>query len=168
MGSVDQAWANMDNCGLITLDSYEAGKYVESVSLEDAANKKLAWSIESGTGRATIDDEGVVTGILDATVTVTAVASDGSYSEDMCTVTISNQIVSFPEVNVIKNWVFDEVNEDGTATLWGGWIDEAEKTSRCLMVLPPCILIRPILLLLMIPCNGDISSSRKACMPCPM
>ena len=150
VGSVDQAWGNMDNCGLMTLDGYEPGNYVESVSIEDAvidenngmvqivatvlpedaASKKLTWSIENGTGRATIDDKGVVTAILDGTVTITAMAADGSYEEDMCTVTISNQIVSFPEVNVIKNWVFDDVNDNGTAAIWGGWIDEAEKTTQ--------------------------------------
>ncbi len=143
IGLLDESWNNMDDCGLATFDGAEAGEYVESVSLEDAvidenngmvqimatvlpesaANKKLKWTIENGTGRATISSDGVVTGILDGTVTVTGSATDGSYMEDMCTVTISNQLVSFGEVNVIKNGLFDQVNANGTPAVWGGWFD---------------------------------------------
>ncbi len=143
IGAVDQAWGNMDDCGLATFDGASSGTYVESITLEDAVIdenngtvtimatvlpedatiKKLKWSIENGTGRASISSDGVVTGILDGTVTVKGEATDGSYMEGMCTVTISEQIVSFKEVNVIKNWVFDQVNTNETPTVWGGWFD---------------------------------------------
>ncbi len=143
IGAVDQAWGNMDDCGLATFDGATSGTYVESVTLEDAiidenngtvqiiatvlpedaTIKKLKWTIENGTGRATISSDGVVTGILDGTVTVTGSATDGSYMDDMCTVTISNQLVSFGEVNVIKNGLFDQVNANGTPAVWGGWFD---------------------------------------------
>lgn len=134
------AWTNMDDAGLITFDGAEGGTYVESVSIEDAVidenngtvqivatvlpedatNKNLKWTVTDGTGRASVDKNGVVTGIVDGTVTINALATDGSWIEDNCTVTISNQIVTVPEINLIRNGLFDNTNADGTAEVWSG------------------------------------------------
>ena len=138
IGGIDESWNNMDDAGLITLDEAFIEVYVESVSIEDAIIdenngmvqimatvlpenadvRSLKWSIENGTGRATIDNNGVVTGLLDGTVTVTALAKDGSYMEDQCTVTISKQIVTEKDINLIRNGFFTHVNKDGTASEW--------------------------------------------------
>ncbi len=133
IGTVESSWVNMDESGIITFDGSVIDTYVSEISLqdgeiaenngtlqmlatilpEDASNKSLVWTVESGTGRASIDKNGLVTAILDGDVTVKAEATDGSYVDATAVVTISNQIVSMGEVNVIKNPNFDEVN--GTA-----------------------------------------------------
>jgi hypothetical protein len=140
VGAVDESWNNMDDAGWVTFDGAEIGVYVESVSVEDAvidenngtvqliatvlpenADKKdVKWSITGGTGRASISKSGVVTGMMDGTVTINAIATDGSYAEDNCTVTISNQIVTIGEINLFRNGFFNQVNADGTAAEWTG------------------------------------------------
>ncbi len=137
-GDLNESWVNMDDAGYITFDGAQIDVYVESVSLEDAVIDEnngmiqimatvlpenaditsLKWSVENGTGRATIDQNGVVTGLLPGTVTVTGLAKDNSYMEDMCTVTISNQIVTEKDINLIRNGFFDVVKDDGTADEW--------------------------------------------------
>lgn len=138
VGLKDESWNNMDDVGYVTFDGAQIEVYVESLSIKDAVIgenngsvqiistifpenadvQSLKWSIEDGTGRATIDKDGVVTGILDGTVTVTAQAKDGSWIEDQCTVTIKNQIVSIGEINLIRNGFMDQVNKDGSAAEW--------------------------------------------------
>jgi len=145
IGGVNESWSDMDDCGIITFEGATAGVDVTSVTLaggeittdngtlqvvatilpEDATNKVLAWSVENTTGRATINSNGVVTAIKDGEVTVTAKATDGSYEEGSCTVTISGQVTTLWELNTIPNGGFDSVNVDGTAYLWGGWGGDA-------------------------------------------
>ncbi len=140
IGDIDESWSNMDDCGYVTFDGAEIDVYVESVSIEDAVIdenngmvqimstvlpenadiRDLKWTVENGTGRASIDKNGVVTGILNGTVTVTATAKDGSWVEDQCTVTISNQIVTTGDISLIRNGFMKQVNEDNTAAEWSG------------------------------------------------
>ncbi len=137
-GTIGSSWTNMDDCGMITFDDTEISEFVTDINLtdgeitenngtlqiqaevlpENASNKSLRWTIENIDGKATIDQDGVVTAIIDGDVIVTAWAKDGSYEEGSAYVTISNQIVSIKEVNVIRNPYFDEVNADGTAAGW--------------------------------------------------
>ncbi|MGN0628535.1 MAG: leucine-rich repeat protein [Oscillospiraceae bacterium] len=45
---------------------------------ENATNKDVIWSVENGTGSATISESGIFTPVSEGTVTVTATADDGS------------------------------------------------------------------------------------------
>jgi parallel beta-helix repeat protein len=45
---------------------------------DNASNKNISWSVQNGTGEASIDSEGLLTAIADGTVTVVATANDGS------------------------------------------------------------------------------------------
>ncbi len=138
-GANGSSWVNMDDCGVVVFDGAEAGIYISSITLsgdteidenngtlnleavilpEDASNKKLIWSVENGTGRASVDANGVVTGIVDGDVTVTALASDGSYVETSTVITVSNQIVTRPELNLIRNGYFDDLKADNTPKEW--------------------------------------------------
>ncbi|MFH0756583.1 MAG: Ig-like domain-containing protein [Bacteroidota bacterium] len=140
VGEVDGSWNNMDDCGIITFEGAAIDEYVEEITLvggeitenngtlqiqatvlpENASNKSLSWTINNETGKATIDKNGVVTGIIDGDVTVTGTSMDGTLVEASANVTISNQIVSMGEVNVIRNPNFDD--KDGSpAAQWGGW-----------------------------------------------
>ena len=44
----------------------------------DATDPSVTWSVENGTGQATIDSSGLLTAISPGTVTVVATANDGS------------------------------------------------------------------------------------------
>lgn len=67
------------------------------VSPENATNKAVAWSLENGSGKATINATGLVTAVSNGTVTVIATAADGSGIEGKKIITISGQTVSNPE-----------------------------------------------------------------------
>lgn len=69
----------------ITVNSDSSGvKVGESLQLtatitpEEATDKTVTWSVENGTGEATIDGNGLLTGVKEGTVTVKATANDGS------------------------------------------------------------------------------------------
>lgn len=141
IGDQDESWSNMDDAGHVTFDGAEIEVYVESVSIEDAVIdenngmvqimstvlpenadiRTLKWSISGGDGRASIDQNGVITGIIDGTVEVYAIAKDGSYMEDYCTVTISNQIVSLGEINLFRNGDFEDFDPESLSPYeWDG------------------------------------------------
>lgn len=136
--SIGSSWNNMDGCGIINFDGVTAPIFVDEITLQggaitenngqlqmvvevlpvDATNQRLAWSVENGSGRASIDENGILTGQVDGEVTVTATAKDGSYTEASMVIEVSNQVVSIGELNIIRNWNFDQVNADGTPTSW--------------------------------------------------
>ena len=141
-----EAWVNMDESGIITLEGAEAGQEVTSIELtggtittdngtlqigavvlpEDAEVKTLTWSVataEGSTGWASISSTGLLTAIKDGVVTVTAKAQDASFLETTVDVTISGQVIQVSDVNIIKNGNFDEVDANGQPVSWGGWID---------------------------------------------
>ncbi len=143
-GTVIEPYTNMDECGIITLDGAEPLVYIDEITLsggpitvdnetlqidaafvpENATTQAVKWLVatpEGSTGRANISSEGVLTPLLDGVVTVTAEALDGSYAYATLDVTISGQIPAKWELNIIKNGVLDDVNEDGTATWWEAW-----------------------------------------------
>ena len=66
---------------------------IASVLPEQATNKTVTWSLENGTGQATINSTGLVTALEDGTVTARATANDGSGVYGILVITISNQII---------------------------------------------------------------------------
>jgi hypothetical protein len=145
IGTIAESYDVMDDCGTITLDGAEAGVYIESITLtggeittdngtlqieatilpEDASNKTLLWSVENVTGKATINSTGLLKGVDDGEVIVTASSTDGSYEDATVSVMISGQQVSLWDVNVIRNYDFTQTNVNGTPTEWGGWGGDA-------------------------------------------
>ncbi len=93
---------------------------------ENATNKKIKWSVapaEGSTGRATISNDGLLSAILDGTVTVTVMSADELVISTV-DVVISGQVVTEDDVNIVKNGKFDVLNADGiTAKYWEGWTD---------------------------------------------
>ncbi len=61
------------------------------ITPQDASVQTVTWSVENGTGSATIDAGGLLTAVSDGTVTVRATADDGSGVSGTKIVTISNQ-----------------------------------------------------------------------------
>ncbi|MBN1789447.1 MAG: Ig-like domain-containing protein, partial [Bacteroidales bacterium] len=66
----------------------------------DATNKNVTWSIQNGTGQASISATGLVTAIADGNVTATATAADGSNVKGSLTITISGQILLVNSITV--------------------------------------------------------------------
>lgn len=148
VGAINEAWANMDDAGIITFEGAEPPIYVESIELsvdgnitqdnqtlqinalvlpEDATVKTLKWFVEpeGTTGRVSISTDGVITPILDGDVVIYATSMDGFVFSNEITVSISGQKVTLPEVSIVKNGYMDMVEESGMPTYWGTWVDGA-------------------------------------------
>jgi len=137
-GDANESWNSMDECGTLTFEGLGDKTYVESITLTaeditmnnkpmqiqaevlplDATNPNLAWSVENVTGRATVNNKGVVTPILDGLVRITGAATDGSYLEETVDVNISGQLVAKHELNLIRNGYFDEYDANFYALEW--------------------------------------------------
>jgi len=66
----------------------------------DATNKTVNWSIQNGTGQASISITGLVTAIANGTATATATAADGSGVTGSLSITISGQTVAVTGIAV--------------------------------------------------------------------
>lgn len=153
-GDANESWNSMDDCGIITFEGSEPPIFIESITVtggeitenngtlqlvaevlpENQTEGTIGWSVENGTGRAKITKEGLLTGIVDGTVTVTASSKYESASVD---VEISNQLVSMHEINLIRNGYFDWTDTDGTATEWSGNPTEVQVVDGVLNIDPP-------------------------------
>jgi uncharacterized protein YjdB len=71
-----------------------------TVSPDNATNKSVTWSIQNGTGQASISTNGLVIAIADGTVTAKATANDGSGVSGSLVITISEQIVYVASITV--------------------------------------------------------------------
>src|SRR5690554_102203 len=72
---------------------------VATVSPTNAV-QTVVWSIESGTGLATVDTDGLVTAIDNGTVTVRATSTEDNTLYDELSITITNQVLSVASVEV--------------------------------------------------------------------
>lgn len=113
--------------GAITTDN-DTLQIGAQVLPENATVKTIRWSVApaaGSTGRASISSTGLLSAILDGTVTVTAKSKDDVIVKTV-DVVISGQVITADDLNVIKNGKFDVLNADGvTAAIWGGWTDTA-------------------------------------------
>lgn len=151
VGTINESYGNMDDCGKVTLQGAVANTFVDVITLTggttittdngklqlaativpaDATNKKLKWTLTNGSGKAKIDQTGLVTAIANGTVTVLAAATDGGWAESsLVTITISGQIIDkndlWNSLNLIQNWNFDGPMVGGWPESWGGWLDGA-------------------------------------------
>ena len=72
--------------------SVEAGETVTlhaSVAPEDATNKTIVWSVESGDTYASVDQNGVVTGLAAGTAVIRAASDENASIYEECTVTVT-------------------------------------------------------------------------------
>lgn len=81
----------------------------------DASNKAVKWSVTNGSGKATIDSNGVLTGVSSGTVTVKATARDGSNVSAVKDITVSISDVSVPvsQIIVTSNTGASAITADG-------------------------------------------------------
>jgi virulence-associated protein VagC len=143
-GDFDESWNSMDECGIIRLEGAPQPIIIDSLVIDggaitenngqlviephvwpaDAWEGELNWTVENVTGRARVD-HGTVTGIVDGTAIVKVASRQ---AEDTALVVISSQIVSLPELNLIRNGYFDEVTGLGTAAEWSGYYTVVDGT----------------------------------------
>jgi hypothetical protein len=141
----NEAWANMDNCGIILFDGAEPPVYVDKIELavdgaitgdnqplqvgltvlpEDATVKTVKWVIKTADGgraRAQISNTGVITPVIDEEIVVQAISSDGFVYSNEISISISGQSVTMNEINYIKNGNFDVADSLGAAGApWSG------------------------------------------------
>jgi len=135
--TANESWGSMDDCGLVMFEGAAVAADVEDITVAGGsittdggtlqmvatvepsdATQSVKWVVENGTGRATIDGKGVLTGVLNGTFLVKAIAKDGTDVEGKTTVTISGQIVTMGDINMLKNSYFDK-GADGKQD-WGG------------------------------------------------
>ena len=60
----------------------------------------VTWSVNNGTGQATIDSNGLLTGTVAGTVTVTATAKDGSENLELKQITVGQTSVVVPVTSI--------------------------------------------------------------------
>ena len=78
----------------------------------NATNKTVIWSLENGTGEATINSAGVVTAVNNGTVTARATASDGSGISGILVINISNQVIQIAAISVTGAGGISTISED--------------------------------------------------------
>jgi len=165
-GLMSETNGNMDVSGKITFDGAQEATLIEKITLTsgsitqdngtlqmvasilpvDATFKELTWSVaikEGDSGRASIDSKGVLTGISDGIVTVTAAATDGSFESGSVDVTISGQIVKMDEVSYIKNGNFNDVDGSATPLNWNFGSGTAQVIEGVLEVEPASVMTNP-------------------------
>ncbi len=80
-----------------------------TITPSNATNKTVTWSIQNGTGQASINSTGLITAISNGTVTARATANDGSGVYGTLTITISNQVIPIASITITspnggENW----------------------------------------------------------------
>jgi len=78
--------------GADTLRTGESLQMTAAVTPSNATNQSLTWSVQNGTGSATINSNGLLSAVTPGSVTVTAAANDGSGVKGTRVITITNEL----------------------------------------------------------------------------
>lgn len=112
----------MESAGDVTTITTQGGTLQMSavIAPDDATDKSVVWSVENGTGSATISASGLLAAVADGTVTVSVTSADVETINDTMVITISNQVETLrsPLVSAIAaanvNRLSAKVSLDGT------------------------------------------------------
>ncbi len=84
----------------------------------NAADKTVTWTIENGTGEARIDASGLVTAVMDGTVTARATANDGSGVSGIFVITLTGQLIPVADIRITSENDATSINtENGSLQL---------------------------------------------------
>jgi uncharacterized protein YjdB len=86
-----------------------------AVSPSNATNRSVTWSLTNGTGQATITSAGLVTAMVNGTVTARATANDGSGVYGTLTLTITNQVIPVMSISITGQQTIS--TDNGTSQL---------------------------------------------------
>jgi hypothetical protein len=143
IGTYDESWTNMKECGTIVLDGlYISTIVAESVTVSaaggattiatdegtlqmsadvlpaDAGNKNVSWTVVNETGTAFISSTGLLHALTNGTVTVTGTTKDGSAKSASMQVTLTHQSINMADVSIVKNGDF--LGEGAVGAPWNG------------------------------------------------
>lgn len=101
-GSIDISSISVTSTSGATTITQNKGtmQLMAGVAPSDATDKSVTWSIQNGTGQATISVDGLVTAITNGTVMVIATANDGSSVQGTMTINITGQIVNVTGISI--------------------------------------------------------------------
>jgi len=128
-GAIGESWGNMDDAGRVTFDGAIALIDIQTLTITGAteittdngtaqlsvsvlpveATQPYKWVLTNVTGMATISKDGLITANRNGTVTVKASSADDLTQSNEMTVTISSQVLTMDDINMIKNGNFDQV-----------------------------------------------------------
>jgi hypothetical protein len=111
--------------GATTVEKDQSLQMSAAVMPDDATDKTVTWSVTNGTGRATIDSNGLLTGTAKGTVTVTATANDGSEVTGTLEVTV---VIPVTGVSLDKETVTLAVGKNETLTATVLPVDASNQT----------------------------------------
>ncbi len=120
-----------------TIEKRKTLQLAATVEPDNAANKDVTWS-SSNTSVATVDSDGLVTGVDLGNATITVTTVDGGYT-DTCNITVTHEAgysedysaggVLFKMVYVPGKTFYTSTDDSGTATVDNAfWIAETEVT----------------------------------------
>jgi arylsulfatase A-like enzyme/uncharacterized protein YjdB len=96
-----------DQCGMVTMgEPYQMEALVYPIT---ALDKSLVWSISPVTGQATVDQNGLVSGVLEGTILVEAVSNDGTNVMASYPLTVVNELPLVTSIGIISNLTSNEV-----------------------------------------------------------
>jgi uncharacterized protein YjdB len=101
-----------------------------SVLPANATSKEITWSINNGTGQASINSSGIVTALDDGTVTAKATAKDGSGVTGTLEITISSQVVPVSSIVVNGSGGATTITTDGGTLQLSSAILPANATNK--------------------------------------
>jgi hypothetical protein len=143
--AANESWNNMDDCGTIFLlasckciipvssitvvsaeniiDTDNGTLQMEAiVEPTGATNRNLKWQVENITGKADINQSGLLTARVNGKVHVAAYSKDGSSISGEKEITICNQVLSLNDINLLRNSDFT-TDGAGFPDQWSGWLD---------------------------------------------
>jgi len=132
VGALGESWTNMDDIGYLTLDG-ASSILIDAISISadkttldtDNATAQITYDVTpadytqaikwnvSDPKIVSVSADGLVTAKRDGTVTISCSSVDDYINSNVITITVSNQIITEAEINLLKNGDFS----DGT----NGW-----------------------------------------------
>jgi len=101
-----------------------------TVTPANATNKTVTWSINNGTGQATINSSGVVTAVSNGTVTARATANDGSGVYGQLVITISGQVIPVSGITVTGAGGASTITQDKGTLALSATVTPANATNK--------------------------------------
>ncbi|MCK4854284.1 MAG: Ig-like domain-containing protein, partial [Bacteroidales bacterium] len=94
----------------------------------EADDTTITWSVNNGTGEASISRTGLLQAVSNGTVTVVATANDGSDIQDSLQVTISNQIILVSSISLAGEGGSTTIDQDNGTLQISASISPADAT----------------------------------------
>ena len=99
--------------GASSVDQASTLQMIASILPANATNSSVSWSVNNGSGQATINSSGLLQAISEGTVTVIASANDGSGVQGSTLISITSQFIPVSSISVGGNGGVNTINTNG-------------------------------------------------------